>query len=191
MKAKPWYTVRHGISEIYIRPGAGRPHNRSASLHHVITRPTLCALPFGRLPGPNVVAPIKIGAFRSSHTRTTKFGVSRVMSDDEFGLSSGDEAEMAAAATMPASSGKHQLGSEDATHPAKRLKTAQVSSASNRLLANKVLKEQFGLNGFRLEQEAAITRLLDGGSAVVVFPTGGGKSLCYQVSSCHDSTFFF
>lgn len=103
------------------------------------------------------------------------------MSDDEFGLSSGDEAEMVAAVAVPAPSAKHQLDTSDSTHSAKRSKTLQASSASNRLLANKILKERFGLNGFRLEQEAAITRLLDGGSAVVVFPTGGGKSLCYQV----------
>jgi len=105
------------------------------------------------------------------------------MSDDDFGLSSDDEAEMAAAAAVPTPSAKHRLDSEeDAIHPAKRWKTAQVASESSRLLANEILQEQFGLDRFRFEQEAAITRLLDGGSALVVFPTGGGKSLCYQVS---------
>ncbi|KAF2424911.1 ATP-dependent DNA helicase [Tothia fuscella] len=47
--------------------------------------------------------------------------------------------------------------------------------------AVKILNERFGIPGFRLEQEAVIARLLHGESAVVVFPTGGGKSLCYQV----------
>lgn len=47
-------------------------------------------------------------------------------------------------------------------------------------LAQRVLKDKFGLRSFRLEQEAVIKRLLTGKSAVVVFPTGGGKSLCYQ-----------
>jgi superfamily II DNA helicase RecQ len=51
----------------------------------------------------------------------------------------------------------------------------------------KVLNEQFGLSQFRLEQEAVIARILEGGSAVVVFPTGGGKSLCYQVNHCISS----
>jgi len=45
------------------------------------------------------------------------------------------------------------------------------------------LKSCFGLQQFRLKQEAAIARLLAGGNAVVVFPTGGGKSLCYQVGT--------
>lgn len=106
------------------------------------------------------------------------------MSDNDFGLSSGDEEDWAAA-TVVYDTAKHNLeGDEAATPPAKRLKTGGTTtswSSPNRLLANKILTEKFGLNGFRLEQEAAINRLLDGGSAVVVFPTGGGKSLCYQV----------
>jgi superfamily II DNA helicase RecQ len=32
-----------------------------------------------------------------------------------------------------------------------------------------------------LKQEQVISRILNGGSAAVVFPTGGGKSLCYQI----------
>lgn len=103
------------------------------------------------------------------------------MSDeDDFGLTLEDEAELAAA-TANALTGKRNLviESEDAANPSKR---TRVDGEHSTVLANKVLKNRFGLNGFRLEQEAAITRLLDGGSAVVVFPTGGGKSLCYQVS---------
>jgi ATP-dependent helicase YprA (DUF1998 family) len=56
-----------------------------------------------------------------------------------------------------------------------------TTPSPNTALASKILKDRFALNSFRLEQEGAITRILDGGSAVVVFPTGGGKSLCYQV----------
>ncbi|KAI5795623.1 P-loop containing nucleoside triphosphate hydrolase protein [Geopyxis carbonaria] len=48
-------------------------------------------------------------------------------------------------------------------------------------LAREILKDVWGYPEFRLKQEAAIVRLLSGGSAVVVFPTGGGKSLVYQV----------
>ncbi len=44
-----------------------------------------------------------------------------------------------------------------------------------------VLREQFGLEDFRPGQRAVIDALLDGGSALAVFPTGGGKSLCYQL----------
>lgn len=43
------------------------------------------------------------------------------------------------------------------------------------------MKEHWGYPGFRLEQEAVISRLIAGGSASAVFPTGSGKSLLYQV----------
>ena len=43
------------------------------------------------------------------------------------------------------------------------------------------LKEYFGYDSFRDGQEAVIRHLLDGKSAAAVFPTGGGKSLCYQL----------
>ncbi|KAH9868812.1 hypothetical protein J1614_007886 [Plenodomus biglobosus] len=102
------------------------------------------------------------------------------MSEDEFGLSSDVEAEMAAATEL-VNTTTHHLIADKAGRSAKRSKLMQLSSSANTMLAKKILRERFGLSGFRLEQEAAITRLLDGGSAVVVFPTGGGKSLCYQV----------
>lgn len=44
-----------------------------------------------------------------------------------------------------------------------------------------VLRSQFGLNAFRDGQAAVIARLLAGKSAAAIFPTGGGKSLCYQL----------
>src|SRR5437764_380808 len=44
-----------------------------------------------------------------------------------------------------------------------------------------VLRDTFGLEGFRPGQEAVIGHLLAGRSAAAVFPTGGGKSLCYQL----------
>jgi RecQ family ATP-dependent DNA helicase len=47
--------------------------------------------------------------------------------------------------------------------------------------AVQILKCRFGKEKFLLKQEAVIARLLHGGSAVVVFPTGGGKSLCFQI----------
>lgn len=48
-------------------------------------------------------------------------------------------------------------------------------------LAERILQDTWGFPHFRLKQQQAITRLINGGSAVVVFPTGGGKSLVYQV----------
>ena len=44
-----------------------------------------------------------------------------------------------------------------------------------------VLRDVFGFPTFREGQEAVIGRLLDGRSSLAIFPTGGGKSLCYQV----------
>jgi ATP-dependent DNA helicase RecQ len=41
----------------------------------------------------------------------------------------------------------------------------------------------FGLPGFRGAQEAVIDRVIAGGDAIVLMPTGGGKSLCYQLPS--------
>jgi ATP-dependent DNA helicase RecQ len=45
----------------------------------------------------------------------------------------------------------------------------------------KQLEEHFGFDQFREGQEATITRLMDGKSVLAIFPTGGGKSLCYQL----------
>lgn len=45
----------------------------------------------------------------------------------------------------------------------------------------KVLKEHFGFDRFRPGQEDVIRRITEGGSAGAIFPTGSGKSLCYQL----------
>jgi len=44
-----------------------------------------------------------------------------------------------------------------------------------------VLQTVFGFDDFRPHQEAIIRRVIDGQNALVVMPTGGGKSLCYQL----------
>ncbi len=44
-----------------------------------------------------------------------------------------------------------------------------------------LLKNRFGFSEFKPGQEDAIGHLMAGRSAAVVFPTGGGKSLCYQI----------
>ncbi len=46
-----------------------------------------------------------------------------------------------------------------------------------------VLKENFGFDTFKGDQEAVIKNLLAGKDAFVLMPTGGGKSLCYQLPS--------
>ncbi len=43
------------------------------------------------------------------------------------------------------------------------------------------LKKHFGFNNFKGLQEEVIRKILDGKNAFVIMPTGGGKSLCYQL----------
>ncbi|RMH84927.1 DNA helicase RecQ [Pseudomonas sp. AOB-7] len=47
--------------------------------------------------------------------------------------------------------------------------------------AQRILKDVFGYDAFRGNQAAIIERVAGGGDALVLMPTGGGKSLCYQV----------
>ncbi|MCX7554525.1 RecQ family ATP-dependent DNA helicase [Marinicella sp. S1101] len=46
-----------------------------------------------------------------------------------------------------------------------------------------LLKQQFGFDGFKTGQREVIEKLLSGRSASAIFPTGSGKSLCYQLTA--------
>ncbi|KAF7561120.1 hypothetical protein G7046_g3046 [Stylonectria norvegica] len=56
-----------------------------------------------------------------------------------------------------------------------------LNEASLVSIAEKILLDKFGYKAFRHEQKDAIARILGGSNALVVFPTGAGKSLCYQI----------
>lgn len=46
---------------------------------------------------------------------------------------------------------------------------------------HKILKNVFGYDRFRLDQEQIINRTIEGKDSMVIMPTGGGKSVCYQI----------
>src|SRR3990172_8116977 len=47
--------------------------------------------------------------------------------------------------------------------------------------ATKILRSVFGYAAFRGEQQAVVEHVAAGGDALVLMPTGAGKSLCYQI----------
>ena len=54
-----------------------------------------------------------------------------------------------------------------------------MSISSEKL--HKYLKEIFGFNNFKGKQEEIIKNLLNNQDSLVIMPTGGGKSMCYQL----------
>ena len=46
-----------------------------------------------------------------------------------------------------------------------------------------ILNHVFGYADFRGDQAEIVDRVINGGDALVLMPTGGGKSLCYQIPS--------
>ncbi|HEV7635612.1 MAG TPA: DNA helicase RecQ [Bradyrhizobium sp.] len=63
--------------------------------------------------------------------------------------------------------------------------TATAHNCGADIAANtlSVLNSVFGLPGFRGAQEQIVRHVADGGNCLVLMPTGGGKSLCYQLPS--------
>lgn len=59
--------------------------------------------------------------------------------------------------------------------------TQATESTAPRTDAQQILHDVFGYDAFRGEQQAVIETLQRGDNALVLMPTGGGKSLCYQI----------
>jgi ATP-dependent DNA helicase RecQ len=62
-----------------------------------------------------------------------------------------------------------------------RLRDQRVSDPASTILS--VLNSVFGLPAFRGAQEQIVSHVTGGGNCLVLMPTGGGKSLCYQLPS--------
>ena len=66
---------------------------------------------------------------------------------------------------------------------AAKSRAPKISTTSNTVppAARQLLKKTFGFDDFRTGQADVVGRLLAGKSTLAIFPTGGGKSLCYQL----------
>src|ERR1700733_14473981 len=53
--------------------------------------------------------------------------------------------------------------------------------SSIREAAREVLRKTYGYDSFRGQQGEIVEHVIAGGNAFVLMPTGGGKSLCYQI----------
>jgi ATP-dependent DNA helicase RecQ len=80
--------------------------------------------------------------------------------------------------------------SRSARYPARRLtmdasmreiQAGDLESEDLGSRAEQVLRDVFGYPAFRGEQKEIVTHLSGGGDALVLMPTGGGKSLCFQI----------
>ncbi len=60
-------------------------------------------------------------------------------------------------------------------------KQEMIETRSKDFSLHQILKKFFGFDSFKGNQEAIIKNLLDGNNTFVIMPTGGGKSMCYQL----------
>ncbi|HRF18491.1 MAG TPA: DEAD/DEAH box helicase [Chitinophagaceae bacterium] len=87
----------------------------------------------------------------------------------------GTTVKKAATKTTKSANGKAATVKEAKT------KTPKNGSVKTKFDLHKALQEYFGFDKFKGTQEKAIESLLAGHDTFVIMPTGGGKSLCYQL----------
>jgi ATP-dependent DNA helicase RecQ len=63
------------------------------------------------------------------------------------------------------------------------MKSEKKPMANKKVNLTAALKKYFGFDKFKGDQEAIVQNVLDGRNTFVLMPTGGGKSLCYQLPS--------
>jgi len=82
---------------------------------------------------------------------------------------------------MGTSTGKKPGVKSNLSKTGKPVKTKEPAASKKRFDLHKALQEYFGFSKFKGTQEKAIESLLAGHDTFVIMPTGGGKSLCYQL----------
>ncbi len=84
---------------------------------------------------------------------------------------------------QPSPSEPSPASADDADAPAAHAFPSALQKNFDRASLSKLLKSYFGFDTFKGDQEAIILNVLSGNDTFVLMPTGGGKSLCYQLPS--------
>ena len=82
---------------------------------------------------------------------------------------------------MGTSTAKKPATKSSPSKTGKTVKAKETTPSKKRFDLHKALQEYFGFDKFKGTQEKAIESLLAGHDTFVIMPTGGGKSLCYQL----------